>query len=222
MKELLYVLAALCLCVCNQKEDVKEVKLTEPVKAEARSNTEFVKKHPALIVKWDKDKSVYVNDIHGIKWNLPQDLEWSERPVVGESTIFKIRNDDYFILLSIGVNNAGGRGLDAWENIGYYKTTEYIRKMKEAARLSETEYINSNVTKELISGIHTNKIITECKIAQSDFPDGFYRLAYQYQLGNGENVYTFSITGLYLRKAEYGDFDEIANDIIKGLVISKL
>ena len=193
-----------------------------PGKTDNYSNKEFRKNTADLIATWDKDKSVYVNDIHGIKWSLPQHLEWIERPIVGESTIFKMRNDDYFILLSINVDNAGGRNLDAWENIDKYKTPEFIREMREMARLQETEYINSKVIKELISGIHTNKIITEYKITQPDYPDGVYRLAYQYQLGNGEYIYTFNITGLYLLKTEYGDFDKIANDIIKGLVISKL
>ena len=63
-----------------------------PEKTDNYSNKELRKNTADLIAKWDKHNSVYVNDIHGIKWSLPRHLEWIERPVVGESTIFKIRN----------------------------------------------------------------------------------------------------------------------------------
>lgn len=40
MKKILFCMFALCLCACNQKEEVKEVKLTEPVKAETKPNND--------------------------------------------------------------------------------------------------------------------------------------------------------------------------------------
>lgn len=194
----------------------------KPEKIDNLNNKELKEVIPDLTVKWDENKSIYINEIHGIKWSLPRRLNWTGRPIVTESTIFKIRDDDNYILLSINVNNAGKENLDAWDVTGHYKSPEYIRTMRKIALQSETIYIDSEVTREIISGIHANKIITEYQIVQTDFPVGYYRLQYQYQLGNGENVYTFNITGLYLQKTEYKKFDKIANDIINGLVINKL
>ena len=193
----------------------------KPEKIDNLYNREVEEVVSDLIVKWDESSSVYINEVHGIKWSLPRYLKWTGRPIVSGSTIFKMRNEDYLILVSINVGNTG-REIDAWKIIDTYKSPEFIREIKKNALLSETVYIDSKATKELICDIHTNKIVTEYEISQSDFPAGYYRLAYQYQLGNGENVYTFNITGLYLQKAEYEDFGKLVNDIIRGLHIKKL
>ena len=66
---------------------------------------------------WNSSKATYTNSVHKITWKLIEDLEWIGRPILSESTLLKVRNDDTHILVKLGANKEVGLKGDVWDYV---------------------------------------------------------------------------------------------------------
>ena len=116
MKKLLYILIALCLCACNQKEEVKEVKLTGPVKAETK---------PA---KENNGKYVYIDAVRCLHTDKSciEMLPITLTDVSAETTV-RLHKIQYIEKNKLMSNNFEGYCSDCTEIEDYEKIKDIVR-----------------------------------------------------------------------------------------------
>lgn len=55
---------------------------------------------------WNSRTATYSNAEHKITWQLMDNTEWIGRPILEESTLFKVRNDELQVLVQLGATKS--------------------------------------------------------------------------------------------------------------------
>ena len=85
---------------------------------------------------WDDKTATYTNRAHKLSWTLIEDLKWDGRPILANSTLLKVRNEDTYILVKLGATYNDGPEQDAWAAMSFYESPEY-KKIIDATAKSE-------------------------------------------------------------------------------------
>ena len=130
---------------------------------------------------WNEKIATYTNTKHKITWKLIEELEWKARPILSNSTLLKVRNDDTQILVSIDVQDDDKSAKDIWELLSIYNSKEYLAFPKaEAARNGmELQYVKP--MKSQLCGLHANKVKTDMTKHYPEYKLTMHSVKYMYQ-----------------------------------------
>lgn len=81
---------------------------------------------------WNSTTATYRNDKYGVIWELPTELKWTNRPILTESTIFKVRNNDMLLTVSIRVVPYNGETVDIWSEECHIRGMSEMSTKEEA------------------------------------------------------------------------------------------
>jgi|LSQX01.3.fsa_nt_gb hypothetical protein len=168
---------------------------------------------------WNNATATYTNVKHGITWTLIEGLDWIGRPILTESTLLKVRNDDNHIMVTLGVQRTNSDVGDIWDYLPMYNTEQYLDMAKAEARRNDMVFQYVKAVKSQLCGKHANKIKTVMTKYYSEYKTTIHSVNYQYQIVSGGYVYTLGILGLSVREDELADFDRIVANIINGFII---
>jgi hypothetical protein len=168
---------------------------------------------------WNSKTANYTNTTHKITWQLIEDFEWIGRPILEESTLLKVRNDDTHIMIKLGATKAGKFDGDIWEYVSMYESSEFVESSKQLAAHNGMEYLGTKAIKSQLCGIHAVKTRTDMKKYYPEHKQTVHSIEITYSLYKNEYIYTVSVTALSVLEEEIADFDRIATQIFNGFKI---
>lgn len=170
---------------------------------------------------WDDKTATYTNRAHKLSWKLIEDLKWDGRPILANSTLLKVRNEDTYILVKLGATYNDGPEQDAWEAMSFYESSEYKKIIDATAKSEGMKVVESKAIKSQLCGIHANKLTTHYSKYLSEYQQTIHRVDYTYQVAVNNYMYTLSVTALVLTGDELKDFERVATRIFNGFQISR-
>ena len=170
---------------------------------------------------WDDKTATYTNRAHKLSWKLIEDLKWDGRPILANSTLLKVRNEDTYILVKLGATHYDGPEQDAWEIMSFYESPEYKNIIDATAKSEGMKVVESKAAKSQLCGIHANKLTTHYSKYLSEYQQTIHRVDYTYQVAVNNYTYTLSVTALMLTGDELKDFERVATKIFNGFQISR-
>ena len=126
--------------------------------------------------KWDAKTATYTNNAHKISWKLIEGLKWDGRPILTNSTLFKVRNDDTYILVKLGAVHYDGPEQDAWEAMSYYESDEYKKIIEATAKAEGMKVVDSKAIKSQLCGVHANKLTTHYSRFYPEYQETIHRV----------------------------------------------
>lgn len=168
---------------------------------------------------WNSRTATYTNTTHKITWKLDDELTWVGRPILAESTLLKVRNDDTHILIKLGATKGDATDTDAWEYISLYNSPQYQDMYKAQAKQNGMTFLGTKVSKSQLCGIHAAKVRSDMKKYYPEHKQTVHSIEIMYQVCRRGYVYTATVTALSVLEEEIELFDRIATDLFKGLSI---
>lgn len=168
---------------------------------------------------WNSSKATYTNSAHKITWQLIEELDWVGRPILGEDTFFKVRNDDTQILVTLSAVKTEPGDVDAWDYISIFESEEFEEMPKQQAAYFGMEYLGTKVIKSQLCGIHAIKTRTDMKKYYPEHKQTVHSVGISYRLYKNGYVYTVNVTAISVLEEEIGEFDRIATMIFNGFKI---
>lgn len=169
---------------------------------------------------WDSETATYTNAKHNITWNLIDELTWIGRPILTESTLFKVRNDDFHILIKLGVlQHHGGPEADSWNYLSQYDSKELQDLTKAEAKRNGMTFKGITAAKSQLCGIHAIKTKSDMTKYYPEHDATVHCIEYTYHLFKNKNIYTVSVTALSVLEEELDNFDRIATMLFNGFNI---
>lgn len=168
---------------------------------------------------WNSKTATYTNTTHKITWQLIEDAEWVGRPILGEGTLLKVRNDDTQILVKLSAIKADPGDEDAWDYIQMYESPEFEEFPKQQAAYFGMEYLGTKAVKSQLCGIHAVKTRTDMKKYYPEYNQTVHSIEISYSLCRNGYIYTVTVTALSVIEEEIEIFDRIATELFKGFEI---
>ena len=168
---------------------------------------------------WNSTTATYANTKHGITWELISELDWVGRPILTESTLLKVRNDDTRILVKLLANPYSGKEGDAWSMISMYESKDYTDVVKAEAKRNGMTYTGTKVVKSQLCGIHAVKVKSDMTKYYPEHKATVHSIEYTYVLCKNNNVYTVAITLLSALETDLDDYDRIVTRLFNGFKI---
>ena len=169
---------------------------------------------PVVKEGFDEVNYTYKNSTYHILWDLKDDgLEWYERPILGESTIFKVRDYNKNILVSININRYDDDGTDAWDMISQVDNPQMKKMREQAAQMQGLTVLSSKTTKTTVSSKHA--ILTR---TDQNGSAGHW-VAYSYVIPYRGTLYTVAITSVDISSKDIADYDKTVERLIKQFKI---
>lgn len=169
---------------------------------------------PAVKDGFDDVNYTYKNSKYHILWDLKDDgLEWYERPILGESTIFKVRDYNKNILVSININEYDDDGTDAWDMISEFDGPQMNQMRKQAAEAQGFRILSHSTKKTEVSSKHALVSRTDQESSAGHW------VAYSYVIPYRGTLYTIAITSVDISSREIADYDKTAERLIKKFKI---
>ena len=168
---------------------------------------------------WNSKTATYSNSVHKITWQLIEEAEWIGRPILGESTLFKVRNDETQILVKLGATKTDPDDDDAWDNVSLYESEDIVKYQKQLAARNGMEYIGTKAIRSQLCGIHAVKVRTDMKKYYPEYNQTVHSIEITYSLNRSGFIYTISVTALSVLEEEIEFFDRIATEIFNGFKI---
>ncbi len=165
---------------------------------------------------WNNKTATYTNASYGITWTLIEGLDWIGRPILTESTLLKVRNDDTHIMVSLGAQQYNDDGGDIWDYLSFYTQKDYLDMAKAEAKRNDMVFQYVKPVKSQLCGRHANKIKTDMTKYYPEQNLTIHAVNYQYQVSKGGYIYTLGIYGLSVREDELAEFDSIVANIVNG------
>jgi hypothetical protein len=156
---------------------------------------------------------------HGITWTLIEGLDWIGRPILTESTLLKVRDDDTHILVTLGAKRTNGDEIDIWDYLSMYSTKQYLDIAKAEAKRNDMVFQYFKPVKSQLCGQHAIKVKSDMTKYYSEYKTTIHTVKYLYQIISGGYVYTLEILGLSVREDELAEFDRIVTRIVNGFII---
>ena len=168
---------------------------------------------------WNSKTATYSNSAHKITWQLIEDADWVGRPILDESTLFKVRNDDTQILVRLGATKTKHSDEDVWDFVSMFESTEFTEPQRQLAAYNGMEYVGTKAVKSQLCGIHAVKTRTDMKKYYPEYKQTVHSIEIKYSLYRNGYIYTLSVTALSVLEEELVDFDRIATMIFNGFKI---
>lgn len=96
---------------------------------------------------WDDKTATYTNKAHKLSWKLIDELKWDGRPILTNSTLLKVRNEDTYILVKLGATHYNGPEQDAWEVMSFYESPDYKKMIDATAKSEGMKVVDSKAIK---------------------------------------------------------------------------
>ena len=168
---------------------------------------------------WNSKTATYTNSAHGINWQLIEDVDWVGRPILENSTLFKVRNDDTQILVKLGATKTKPSDEDVWDYVSMFESTEFTEPQRQLAAQKGMKYVGTKADKSQLCGIHAVKIRTDMKKYYPEYKQTVHSIEITYSFYRSGYIYNVSVTSLSVLEEEIADFDRIATIIFNGFKI---
>lgn len=168
---------------------------------------------------WNSRTATYSNSTYKITWKLIDDWTWVGRPILTESTLLKVRNDDTHILVSLGVNKEDAVVEDIWEHVSDFEAPAVVELKKLTAKQNGMTFLGTKAVKSQLCGIHAVKTRTDMKKYYPEYKQTVHGIEIMYNLYKQGNLYTVTVTALSVLEEEIPDFDRIATELFNGFSI---
>ena len=163
---------------------------------------------------FDAMRYTYKNSEYHIVWDLKDEgLEWFERPILGESTIFKVRDYNKNILVSININKYDDDGTDAWDLISEWNSPQMKRMREQAAAAQGLRIRSHTIEKTVVSSKHALVTRTDQE------GNAGHWVAYSYVIPCRGTLYTVAITSVDISSKDIAEYDKTAERLIKKFKI---
>lgn len=169
---------------------------------------------------WNSKTATYTNTTHKISWQLIEDAEWVGRPILEESTLLKVRNDETQILVKLGATKTKPSDEDVWDYIQMFESPEFEELPKQQAAYFGMEYLGTKAIKSQLCGIHAVKTRTDMKKYYPEYKQTVHSIEISYSLYRNGYTYTVTVTALSVLEEEISDFERIATLIFNGFKIN--
>ena len=170
---------------------------------------------------WNSRTATYTNDTFGVKWTLIDDVSWVGRPILTGSTLFKVRNDDTQIMVSIGVREADSPNYDIWNDLSVYTSDEMMAILQAGAKKDNMVLKSVQPVRSQVRGYHANKVRVEKTKYYSEYNTTVYAISYTYDVAKDGYIYAIAINGLSMLKEDIPDFDRIVTVLLDGFNFTK-
>lgn len=168
---------------------------------------------------WNSKTATYSNSVHKITWQLIEEAEWIGRPILEESTLFKVRNDEMQILVQLGATKTVPADDDIWDYVSMFESEDITKSKKQLAAYYGMEYVGTKSIKSQLCGIHAVKVKTDMKKYYSEYNETVHSIEITYSLYRNGYIYTITVTALSILEEEISDFDRLATMIFNGFKI---
>lgn len=168
---------------------------------------------------WNSSTAKYTNSFHKITWQLDENLEWIERPILSESTLFKMRNDDTHIMVKFGANKGKGLKGDIWSYISELSAPQSEELHKQLAKQNGMKYLGTKTMKSQLCGNHAIKKRIDMKKDYPEYNQTVHSIEIEYIFYKGDYIYTVSVMALSVLEEEIGIFEKIATQLFNGFDI---
>ena len=172
--------------------------------------------------KWNSATATYINAKYGVRWQLYEDGDWVERPILTNDAIFKMRDDNYHILVKLIVETFEGPAEDVWAAVPMFQAKEYQKKERANAKAQGMELKSFTAAKTVVSGLHATRTKSHMTKYYRQYKETIHAIDYTYYLSSGRTIYTVSITALSLRDDELTVFDKLRDTLINGFTLNNL
>lgn len=169
---------------------------------------------------WNSKTATYTNTYHKIMWQLIEELEWVDRPIIGEGILLKVRNNDTQILVKLGATKADSGDEDSWDYVSMYESEEFEKYPKQQAAYFGMEYLGTKVVKSQLCGIHAVKTRTDMKKYYPEYQQTVHSIDISYSLVRNGYIYTVGVTAISVLEEEIVAFERLATLIFSGFKIS--
>lgn len=168
---------------------------------------------------WNSKTATYSNSVHKITWQLIEEAGWIGRPILEESTLFKVRNDEMQILVQLGATKTVPADDDIWDYVSMFESEDITKSKKQLAAYYGMEYVGTKAIKSQLCGIHAVKVKTDMKKYYSEYNETVHSIEITYSLYRNGYIYTITVTALSILEEEISDFDRLATMIFNGFKI---
>ena len=168
---------------------------------------------------WNSRTATYTNTTHKITWQLDDELSWVGRPILTESTLLKVRNDDTHILVKLGASREDGIRGDIWNHTSDFESSQIKDLHRLQAKQNGMTYLGTKATKSQLCGIHAVKTRVDMKKYYPEYDQTVHSIEITYSLYKGNYLYTVSVTALSVLEEEIDLFDRIATQLFNGFSI---
>ena len=168
---------------------------------------------------WNGKTATYSNSVHKITWQLIEEAEWIGRPILEESTLFKVRNDEMQILVQLGATKTVPADDDVWDYVSMFESEDITKSKKQLATYYGMEYVGTKAIKSQLCGIHAVKVKTDMKKYYSEYNETVHSIEITYSLYRNGYIYTITVTALSILEEEISNFDRLATMIFNGFKI---
>jgi len=165
---------------------------------------------------WNSKTATYSNSVHKITWQLIEEAEWIGRPILEESTLFKVRNDEMQILVQLGATKTVPADDDIWDYVSMFESEDITKSKKQLAAYYGMEYVGTKAIKSQLCGIHAVKVKTDMKKYYPEYNETVHSIELSYSLYRNGYIYIVTVTALSVLEKEISDFERIATLIFNG------
>lgn len=165
---------------------------------------------------WDDKTATYTNSVHQITWKLFDDWDWESRPILGDGTVLKLRNNDTNILIKLGIISGVNGDMDTWDAISYFESSNYQEMHKSEAKQYGMTYNGTKISKSQLCGIHAIKERVDMSKYYPEYKQNIHFIEIVYSIFRKKCLYSISVAALSVREDEIEIFDRIASELFKG------
>ncbi|WP_028907020.1 hypothetical protein [Xylanibacter ruminicola] len=170
--------------------------------------------------RWNNITATYTNETHQITWKLIEGLDWIGRPILSESTLFKVRNDDTHILVKLGANKAEGLKGDVWDLVSDQEHPQLEMMHRQQAQKNGMTYLGTKSAKSQICGYHAIKKRIDMKKNYPELGQTVHCIEIEYTLYAKNYIYIISVMALSVLEEETDLFETVAAQIFNGFSLN--
>lgn len=168
---------------------------------------------------WNSRTATYSNAEHKITWQLMDNTEWTERPILEESTLFKVRSDEIQVLVTLGATKTVPPDDDIWNYVLMFESEDITKPKKQLAAYNGMEFVDTKAIKSQLCGIHAVKVRTDMKKYYPEYNETIHSIETTYSLYHNGYIYTITVTALSVLEEGITTFDRITTMIFNGFKI---
>ncbi len=169
--------------------------------------------------KWNRSMATYTNPFHKITWQLIEELDWIERPILSGSTLLKVRNDETQLLVKLGANKKVGLNGDIWDLISEQEPPQLEKMRKQQAQDYGMQFLGVKSMKSQLCGFHAIKKRIDMKKDYPDYGQAVHCIEIEYIFYKSDYIYTVSVMTLSVLDEEISLFDKISTQLFNGFII---
>ena len=169
---------------------------------------------------WNSKTATYTNSEHHISWKLIEEADWVGRPILVESTLFKVRNDDSHILITLSADKIPGLEGDIWDHISAFNSPEIEDNYKNLAKQNGMNYMGLKAEKSELSGFHAIRTIMFMEKYHPENQQTVNSIEVKYTFYKGDYMYNVTVSALSLLEEDIDLYDTIFSVLFDGFKIN--